>query len=407
MSAPETIDVTPAEPGLAPAQIRRRFTELDGLRGAAALAVVLFHLRHSIEHLNPPAVLQTLVDGGFLMVDLFFPLSGFVLARTMLATRTAGDAGRFSALRARRFLPLHLTAMAIVFACVTLTWILQQQGFENTPKRPAFTGESESTWAWVSSLLLLPKGFLGPQISGYPGEWSLSIELGVNILLVAVIAAVAGFAPRRRSWVGPAALALGTLVLLLADPAAGITVGWTAFGRGLAGLGTGMIVYRVFTSTHRPATDGRRPEYLIGAGAAIALAALLIAVYFSDRIQDLRLLPMLPICAVLLYCLARSSSAPVHLLLNSRLLQWLGSRSFALYALHGAVLTAISLAVRLRGLALEDRKVAAFVIVTTLIGALAAAEIGHRFIERALTPKPSSATRSPRTDRRESPASGS
>jgi len=386
MSAPETIDVAPATPSPGPTGIRRRFTELDGLRGAAALAVVLFHLRHSIEHLDPPAALQTLVDGGFLMVDLFFPLSGFVLARTMLATRTAGDARRFSVLRARRFLPLHLTAMTIVFACVALTWILQQQGFENTPKRPAFTGESESTWAWVSSLLLLPKGFLGPQISGYPGEWSLSIELGVNVLLVAVIAAVAGLAPRRRSWVGPAALLFGTAVLLLADPAAGITVGWTAFGRGLAGLGTGMIVYWIFTATHRPGADGR-PGHLIGIGATIALAALLTAVYFSDEVQQLRLLPMLPICALLLFCLARTATTPVHRLLNTRLLQWLGSRSFALYALHGAVLTAVSLAVRLRGLALEDGKVALFVIVTTLIAALVAAEVGHRFIERALTPK--------------------
>src|SRR5690349_11521533 len=122
MSAPEapgtafdTLILEPARPAgpvaarvgaPAPAPARKRFTELDGLRGVAAPGAVVFHLNRYIPELDPPRKLERLISGGDLMVDLFFVLSGFVLARTMLATRTPGDVVRFSSLRARRFLPL-------------------------------------------------------------------------------------------------------------------------------------------------------------------------------------------------------------------------------------------------------------------------------------------------------------
>ena len=90
---------TPASP------VRSRFTELDGLRGLAALAVVSFHLRNFILRLDPPHVIGELVGGSYLMVDLFFVLSGFVLSRKMLSTATGADVRRFTLMRLRRFAP--------------------------------------------------------------------------------------------------------------------------------------------------------------------------------------------------------------------------------------------------------------------------------------------------------------
>ncbi len=51
-------------------QSRHRLVALDGIRGVAALVVLLFHMQLPI-----PAQF----DRGYLMVDLFFMLSGFVL----------------------------------------------------------------------------------------------------------------------------------------------------------------------------------------------------------------------------------------------------------------------------------------------------------------------------------------
>ncbi|MBM6406112.1 acyltransferase [Phycicoccus sp. CSK15P-2] len=78
---------------------------LDGLRGAAVLAVLLFH--------------TGVLPGGFLGVDLFFVLSGYLI--TGLLLREIRDSGRvawgaFLARRARRILP----ALAVVVVTVTL-----------------------------------------------------------------------------------------------------------------------------------------------------------------------------------------------------------------------------------------------------------------------------------------------
>jgi peptidoglycan/LPS O-acetylase OafA/YrhL len=81
---------------------------LDGLRGLAVLAVLLFHAGH--------------LDGGFLGVDLFFVLSGFLITGLLLGEATTGrgiNLPAFWSRRARRLLP------ALAFVAVTtllLTW---------------------------------------------------------------------------------------------------------------------------------------------------------------------------------------------------------------------------------------------------------------------------------------------
>src|SRR4051794_19801814 len=93
------------------APLLRHVPALDGLRGAAVARVLLFH--------------ANLLVGGYLGVDLFFGLSGFLITSLLLAERreTGGiDLKRFWARRARRLLPalagllLGIAVFAVVFA---------------------------------------------------------------------------------------------------------------------------------------------------------------------------------------------------------------------------------------------------------------------------------------------------
>lgn len=85
---------------------RDRLPGLDALRGAAALGVLLFHARGLV---LPKAVL----DHGYLAVDLFFVISGYVLARANGAALAQGAARDFMRRRLIRLYPMVLLGLAI------------------------------------------------------------------------------------------------------------------------------------------------------------------------------------------------------------------------------------------------------------------------------------------------------
>ena len=91
-------------PDLSQKQFR---TDIEGLRAVAVLAVVLFHA-------GVPGV-----GGGFIGVDVFFVVSGFLITgllwREMTGTGTV-EVARFYGARARRLLPAAATVLAVTAA---------------------------------------------------------------------------------------------------------------------------------------------------------------------------------------------------------------------------------------------------------------------------------------------------
>ncbi|MCE0537088.1 acyltransferase [Kineosporia rhizophila] len=360
--------------------VPNRFTALDGLRGLAALVVVFFHLRRELRDLGAPETVDRLVTGGYLMVDLFFVLSGFVLARTLLRTDGLRSAARFAALRVRRFMPLHLTGWTIALAGVSFAALCQALNLFHTPEAGAFTHDDTTPRAWITSFFLV-QGFVGPLFAGYAAAWSLSIELWANILVVVVIAVLA---PRLRSLVGPVALVAGAVILSLTPADAENTVGWVAFGRGLGGLGAGMVAYELYLWL--AARPGRKVRAAMPLGV-IGLLLVVLACWERELVRELRFLPMLGLAVLLVISLALPTGGPAQWLLNRPVAQWLGSRSFAIYALHGPVLVTFELVISLAGLDQDAPPVAAALVSATLAGTFVAAEIGHRYIEQAWLPR--------------------
>src|SRR3954468_6736828 len=95
----------PAPPTPTPAPRMRHIRALDGLRGVAVLAVVLYHFSPSV------------APGGFLGVDLFFVLSGFLIT-SLLVNEFEGTGrlalGSFWIRRGRRLLPALFVVLAAV-----------------------------------------------------------------------------------------------------------------------------------------------------------------------------------------------------------------------------------------------------------------------------------------------------
>ena len=118
--------VTPPPPSA------RHLPALDGLRGCAVLMVMLFHFTSALSHpvsLGGAAV-RKLFSGGWVGVDLFFVLSGYLITGILFDAKGADDEGEgrrasprryfgaFYGRRALRIFPLYYGALALLFVVV-------------------------------------------------------------------------------------------------------------------------------------------------------------------------------------------------------------------------------------------------------------------------------------------------
>jgi peptidoglycan/LPS O-acetylase OafA/YrhL len=160
------------------------------MRGIAALAVVAHHFSE----------LFGAVPQGYLAVDFFFALSGFVVVKAYGRRLEQGlRPTQFLRLRFIRFYPLYLLAVLLKAASVLL-WVRVDPGRN-------FWTLRELAGASAFNLLLLPDPFrwqalpaLVPAIALFPlvgPAWSLFLELGVNYLYALIRPSLT---PRRLGW---------------------------------------------------------------------------------------------------------------------------------------------------------------------------------------------------------------
>lgn len=204
----------------------RRIDGLDGLRGTAVLAVLVFHLW--------PGVLP----GGFIGVTLFFALSGFLITSILLHelehSGTISLRG-FYTRRFRRLLPLSLLTLALVAVGWSMVgWL------DGALRRDLFFSLGQSAnWGQV---LLAERYGVSPDASPVLHFWSLSIEEQLYLLLPLALL-LAG--TRRR----------GQIVVAL-----GIGAGVFAIVR--SSDSASLSYYSSFT---------RAPEVLVGSMAALTV----------------------------------------------------------------------------------------------------------------------------------------
>ena len=229
---------TSAPPGL------RHEPALDGLRGAAVAMVVLFHLGH--------------LPGGFLGVDLFFVLSGFLITSLLVTERTGTGGialGRFWARRARRLLPaLFVVLLAVALLIATLT---------PAGDRPTFRGDALATLGYAANwqAMLDEAGYwdMFMQPSPLDHMWSLAIEEQFYVVWPLAVAGLLALAGRRR-WSGSRCVAGASL--------AGAAVSFAVLATAYSPLDTNRAYY---------GTDSRVGPTLLGA----ALAAV-----SAERLRD-------------------------------------------------------------------------------------------------------------------------
>ena len=226
---------------------RARMPGLDGLRGLAVAGVVAYHL-------GAPGL-----GGGYLGVDLFFVLSGFLITGLLLERRDGrGRLGlaAFWGRRARRLLPALLVVLLVLSAAAAVS------ALSGVTDRGAFRDDVLATLGYVANWHQLVAGqsyfaqFAAP--SPLAHAWSLGIEEQFYVVWPLALAALLWGAGRRA---GTAGTGRRRPVLLVVTAAALASAAWMAW---LAAHGAS--ADRLYYGT-----DTRAFDLLVGAALAIAL----------------------------------------------------------------------------------------------------------------------------------------
>ena len=310
---------------------------LQAVRALAAIGVVVFHFG-----LMPASQLSFGV--GAAGVDLFFVLSGFIIAHS-----SSRSARHFLAHRLIRVVPAYWIA-TIIAAFMTLRhidvaeasgWLAQSLFYLPGPGgRPALIfvawtlvyelafyllfwlalrfGKRRAPWLALFALTLL--GFLS--FPGAPGPWPLLLEfaLGVGIFLLSERGAL-------RAVPGAAGLALALLGLVLLPSVLALTSYDSDDYQGLArvlwwGLPSAAIIFGVVIAEQR--------GLAITSKAALLLGAASYAIYLLHPIvvgQILQLPPAEPpftwLCLILALAFTIGVSVVFHLWIEAPLLRWM------------------------------------------------------------------------------------
>lgn len=287
--------------------MNQRFVALDGMRGIAALAVVFFHM-------SPHWA-------GYLAVDLFFVLSGFILAHVYFFVPERVSMWSFTVQRVARLYPLHIFTL-ITFVCA---YRLANGAM------PSY--EDGNLYVLLQHLTLTNNvGLSSTHVTFNTVSWSISVEFWLNILFFALVPVIL----KTERLLALAAVCFALLFLgaphlfQASTNIAGVFNSGLLRGAGSMALGIlSYKLYRTLKSNH-----SHRATWLSLAELITVTAALLIVLARPEKLSATDFLApfvfaaMIPIFAMEQGALSRVFGK----------LSWLGEISYSVYLNHLALL---------------------------------------------------------------------
>ena len=304
---------------------RERIVDLEVLRGLAVIGVVIHHSRDNLFTWSSPGLERLAVYfGGWVGVDLFFAISGFVIARTLLPQlQASGDqqsASRtvlaFWVRRAWRLLPSAWLWLLLMLLCAV--------AFRDSGIFGDVRANLEATVAGLLNVanLRFVDTFMRSEYGASFVYWSLSLEEQFYLLLPLLVLLT-------RRWLVPV-LVLIVLYQLLQER--------TLMMMGLRCDGMLLGVLLAIWS-RQPSYQLARPEFLqkLPLKGVLPLLVILgcLVMLGSDemRIATHRMSVIALLCAMLVWLASYNDNLfmPAHL---RDLFCWLGARSYAIYLIH-------------------------------------------------------------------------
>ncbi len=285
--------------------------EIDGLRALGLLAVIFAHAGFAA------------FDGGYIGVDIFFVISGYLITKVILREYAEGrfSIGRFYARRVRRILP----ALFFVLLCtIPFAWMwLLPDAYEQFSK-----SLMAATLSFSNIYFLRNTGYFSPETAEVPliHTWSLGLEEQFYLLFPLLFL----FRLKIRTIFSIVlALALGSLLLSEAGsrffPVSNYYLLPTRVWEILLGS---ICAFQVFGK------DRRTSDVLAAAGLSLVILSIFL---FDPSLNIPSLVALLPTGGTALILLFASQTSIIGRILAIPPLVWLGRISFSAYLWHQPV----------------------------------------------------------------------
>ncbi|MGO2514664.1 acyltransferase family protein [Corynebacterium variabile] len=390
-------DPAPVKP-LKPGRIRR-VPGLDGLRGIAVLAVVIYHF------------FGDALPGGFLGVDIFFVLSGFLI--TALLVRELGATGRISLKefwrrRARRIIPASVTVLVVATAVAGFIGGDVQVGLV-----PQFLGSLFFANNWVQ--ISQSHSYFAdttPQI--FMHYWSLAIEEQFYVLWPLIFLGLLWVARRSgrsvssgdRTFRLPALFATVAgltsllVMILLYNPDEDPSRVYFGTDTHAFGLLAGVVLALLVTTASPKAVDSwpllsptgasgmpttrsrltGAAGWTLGSLAFLGLIAMLVLLPDTSPVTYRGGLFGASLLTVAVMMTVLRDAGPVAWMMRIRPLRYFGERSFSLYLWHWPVIVFLEAKMQQPGSDTPDWLVGLIAVVISLV----LSEASYRFVENPL-----------------------
>jgi peptidoglycan/LPS O-acetylase OafA/YrhL len=287
---------------------------LESLRGIAALTVALHHFR-----VNTPIADNTFVANGWLMVDFFFVLSGFVISLNYQEEiRTFSDLATFQIKRLLRLYPLHFVMLLVFLVIETAKYfVTTKMGLE--ADHAAFT--ANNVGSFLHNLVLTQSIFIDDTTWNGP-SWSISAEFYTYIAFALLVLAF------RRNY---AAFLVASSVMVLIGFISIFKIGYTFdIVRCFYSFFIGVLVLNLANRTRMTVS----PTAMATIAGAIVVA---LSVVEWSAFEPVTLMFPLLFGMLILSLVLSPAQGLLKRTLEDRRLVYLGTISYGIYMVHTSV----------------------------------------------------------------------